>query len=73
MHAVGREDEAARVAADLVARSGDEHISGYVLSAALSLTGDVERALDYLEQALADRDTMLPGNPGRSPIPCPVR
>ena len=27
----------------------------------MSRTGDGERALDYLEQALADRDTMLPG------------
>ena len=57
----GREDEAAVVATDLVGRSGDEHISSYVLSAVLLQTGDVERALDYVEQALEDRDPILPG------------
>ena len=56
----GREDEAAGVAADLVGRSADEHISPYMISAALLQTGDAERALDYLERALEDRDPVLP-------------
>jgi predicted Zn-dependent protease len=71
LHATGREDEAARVAADLVGRSGDEHISPYMISAALLQTGDVERALDYLEQALENRDPTLPaigGTPRWRPL-----
>ena len=44
LHAIGQEDEAAGVVADLVARSREEHISGYVLASALLLTGDAPRA-----------------------------
>ena len=51
LHAIGQEDEAVGVVADLVARSREEHISGYVLASALLLTGDEPRALDHLEQA----------------------
>jgi hypothetical protein len=61
LHAIGQEDEAAGVVADLVARSREEHISGCVLASALLLTGDEPRALDHLEQALQDRDPFLPG------------
>ena len=71
LHATGREDEAARVAADLVGRSRDEHISPYMISAALLQTGEVERALDYLEQALENRDPTLPaigGTPRWRPL-----
>ncbi|HAC07361.1 MAG TPA: hypothetical protein DC060_17685 [Gemmatimonadetes bacterium] len=66
LHAIGQEDEAVGVVADLVARSREEHISGYVLASALLLTGDEPRALDHLEQALQDRDPFLPG-PGGVP------
>lgn len=38
LHAIGQEDEAVGVVADLVARSREEHISGYVLASALLLT-----------------------------------
>ena len=60
LHLAGRGDEAAAVVADLVGRSKDEQISGYVITAALLATGDVERALDHLERALEDRDPILP-------------
>jgi tetratricopeptide (TPR) repeat protein len=61
LHLAGRHDEAAAVAADLVDRSGDGKISPYIVSSALLQIGDVERSLDYLEQALESRDPILPG------------
>ncbi len=71
LHAVGRREEAAEVASDLVSRSGDEHISHYIIAAALQQTGDVEGALDHLEQALENRDPTLPaigGTPRWRPL-----
>jgi adenylate cyclase len=60
LHALGRKDECAAVAGDLIARSQSEHISGYWLAMAMMATGDPEAALDYLERALENRDPILP-------------
>jgi adenylate cyclase len=56
---LGRDDEAAQLVSELLARSEREHISGYILAASLLMAGDEERSFDELERALEERDPIL--------------
>ena len=60
LYALGREAEAKASVEALVERSQTEYISPYLIASASVSMGDEEKALDYLERALEQRDPNLP-------------